>query len=189
MKKSLSINTLLYAYSFRKVKDSENQEAPIDALCHVNFNALSCNRARIVRSTIKPILENYFVVFNEKQKHKEKICLEITDKHNKRIELLKALPDSEVDYDEINSTLQKDLFNAEEKINKEIEELQQEEYEIDFKPIKLSSFMIDPCGDQDDIKNWHNFSGDNLDFLDWLIINDLDKSDVKKQDEIETIKK
>lgn len=177
MKKTLTNNQLAQTYSFRVFKQGDTGIAPIAALCALDLNALASNRSKTIRNKIESYTKPYFETINQKKQEKEKLCIELTEKHSKRIESLKALPDKDVDYDEINRTFQKDLFAIESRINKELEQLGNDEYEIEFHPIKMSDFMIDPEGSIDDPKNWHIFKGDHFDFLDWFIIQDVDQSD------------
>lgn len=170
MKMKLIIEQLLGAYSFRVAKQGEDGTSPIDALNKVPLNALASNRVNDARNIIKPIVDNYFETFNKKQKEKQNLALEVTDRFKPLIGQ---------DVTELNKQLNAELFEVERKINSELNELLKEEYELDIHQIKLSDLMIDPKGDKDDPANWHPFKGEDHKFLDWLIVDDIDVPEIE----------
>lgn len=176
MKLSLTIKTLLQAYSYRLSNKDEKGQAPIDALCCINMNALACNRAKTIRNIIKPIVDTYFETANTKRKDLETQSIVLTEKYSNDDALINK-----------SDQLQEKLFAIERGVNEELKELENEEYDIDIKQIKLSSFMIDPKGDPEDTSNWRDFKGDHLDFLSWLIIDDIDGTGTVDETAIQTL--
>lgn len=184
MKITLSIEELLKAYSYRVTGNEEEDIAPIDALNNLPLNALASNRAKTIRRVIKPIVDNYFQTYNEKITQKESLSLKLTETHRVNINESQKVLGEKFDQTSINTILKTGLLNIERKINNEISELLKEEFEIVFKPLKLSDFKIDPACDDDNSENWHPFKGEQLEFLDPFIIDDID-ADATDSSEIE----
>lgn len=186
MKKTLTLQQIINAFSYRIEKEGEQGITPIDALCKLTLNALASNRARANRKKILPIIDTYKETAEEKKKQLQATSLSITDAHKKRVDDLKEKEGNDVDLHFINTKLQSDLFNIERQINNELKELLQENYEIDVREIRLSDMKKNPSGSNDDPDNWHAFKGEYLEILDWLIIDDIDVSDETETDEIQT---